>query len=133
MNANFPAGPADQVFGIQQVASVLGVSQRTLRFYEDKGLIAPARIGATRVYSRREIGRMQVILRGKKLGFSLREIQHFLDLYDADRSKRKQMAALAASVADHLAALERQREAIDLTRAELLDIQRQIAEWMAEK
>ncbi|HZV10701.1 MAG TPA: MerR family transcriptional regulator, partial [Novosphingobium sp.] len=63
--------------GIQDVAAQLGVSHRTLRFYEDKGLIEPARVGNTRIYARRDIARMQLILRGKRLGFSIREIKDF--------------------------------------------------------
>ena len=57
---------------IAEAAEELGVTQRTLRFYEDKGLIAPQRVGTMRVYSRREMGRMMLILRGKRLGFSIR-------------------------------------------------------------
>jgi len=74
----------DRLTGIQQVATELGISTRTLRFYEDKGLIEPRRVGTMRIYTRREVGRMQLILRGKRLGFTLRDIQTFLDLYDAD-------------------------------------------------
>ncbi|MEX6999518.1 MerR family transcriptional regulator, partial [Pseudomonas aeruginosa] len=73
----------DDLTGIQEVSRMLGVSARTLRFYEDKGLIEPCRIGTTRVYTRREVARMQLILRGKRLGFTLRDIEEFLDLYDA--------------------------------------------------
>ena len=71
-----------------------GSRPRTLRFYEDKGLIEPRRVGTTRVYTRREVGRMQLILRGKRLGFSLRDIQEFLDLYDADPQHVEQMRRL---------------------------------------
>ena len=97
--------------GIQQIASDLGITTRTLRFYEDKGLIEPRRIGTTRVYTRREVGRMQLILRGKRLGFSLREIQEFLDLYDADPQHVEQMRRLAERVrkrVDELHQIERE-------------------------
>ena len=95
MDSGKPAeGGRDGPLGIQQVARELGISQRTLRFYEDKGLIASTRIGTMRVYSRRELGRMRLILRGKRLGFSLREISEFLDLYDVDPSGHEQMRAL---------------------------------------
>ena len=69
---------------IAEAAEALQVTQRTLRFYEDKGLIQPGRVGSMRVYSRREMGRMQLILRGKRLGFSIRDIGEFLSLYDHD-------------------------------------------------
>ena len=100
--------PADGVRkGIQEVAEYLGVTQRTLRFYEGKGLIDPERVGSTRVYTRRDIGRMQLILRGKRLGFSIREIVEFLDLYDADPDHVEQMARLAERVRERLADLEK--------------------------
>jgi DNA-binding transcriptional MerR regulator len=85
--------------GIQEVASALGVTPRTLRFYEDNGLISPQRVGSTRVYTRRDVGRMQLILRGKKLGFTIREIREFLDLYDTDPGHREQMEHLVTRVA----------------------------------
>ena len=75
---------ADPLQGIQEVAAELGITMRTMRFYEDKGLIAPQRVGTTRVYTKREVARMRLILRGKQLGFSIREIKEFLDLYEAD-------------------------------------------------
>jgi DNA-binding transcriptional MerR regulator len=111
--------------GIQQVATELGVSTRTLRFYEDKGLIEPRRVGMTRIYTRREVGRMQLILRGKRLGFSLREIQTFLDLYDADPQHIEQMRALADRVHERIGELEQHQAAIEQTLAELRQIERE--------
>ena len=125
----FEAG-AD-VFGIQQVARELGITQRTLRFYEDKGLIEPQRAGGMRVYSRREVARMRLILRGKSLGCSLREIAEFLDLYNADPTRREQMRHLGEQIRRHMTQLTRQREAIDTTIAELTQMDREVREWMA--
>jgi len=111
--------------GIQDVATEVGVTARTLRFYEDKGLIEPRRVGTTRIYTRREIGRMQLILRGKRLGFSLREIKQFLDLYDADPQHVEQMRTLAARCRERIAELEKQRVALDQTLLELRQIERE--------
>ena len=111
--------------GIQQIATDLGVTTRTLRFYEDKGLIQPRRIGTTRVYTKRETGRMQLILRGKRLGFSLREIQEFLDLYDADPQQVEQMRRLVMRVRDRIHELDQQKVAIEQTLAELHQIERE--------
>jgi len=119
------------VFGIQQVARELGITQRTLRFYEDKGLIVPQRLGGMRVYTRREVARMRLILRGKRLGFSLREIAEFLDLYAADPTRREQMRHLGEQVRRHLAKLAQQREAINTTIAELQAMEREVRDWMA--
>ena len=112
-----------ELTGIQQVATGLGISTRTLRFYEDRGLIEPRRVGTTRIYTRREVGRMQLILRGKRLGFSLRDIKTFLDLYDADPQHVEQMRALADRVADRISELEQHQSAIEQTLAELRQIE----------
>ena len=102
---------------------MLGVSARTLRFYEDKGLIEPCRIGTTRVYTRREVARMQLILRGKRLGFTLRDIEEFLDLYDADPQHLEQMRALAERVRQRITELEQQRDTLDQTLADLAKLE----------
>lgn len=126
MRAAVRKDPADDARkGIQEVARQLGVTQRTLRFYEDKGLVEPQRIGSTRVYSKRDIGRMQLILRGKRLGFSIREIKEFLDLYDVDPDHIEQMARLAGRVRERLVDLEHQRTALEETILELRQIEQE--------
>ncbi|KKC26297.1 MerR family transcriptional regulator [Sphingomonas sp. SRS2] len=117
--------------GIQDVATELGVTTRTIRFYEDKGLLEPQRVGTMRVYSRREIGRLQLILRGKRLGFSLRQIKEFLDLYDADSLHLSQTRRLLERVSERMSALVAQREAVDQTLHELQDIARQCHDRIA--
>jgi DNA-binding transcriptional MerR regulator len=117
--------------GIQEVATALGVTPRTLRFYEDNGLISPQRVGSTRVYSRRDVGRMQLILRGKRLGFTIREIREFLDLYDADPSHREQMEHLIGRVEERLGSLCAQKAAIEETITELELIVREASERLA--
>jgi len=118
------------MIGIQDAATQLGVTMRTLRFYEDKGLISPQRVGTTRIYSRREIGRMQLILRGKRLGFSIREIKEFLDLYDVDPEHHEQVRALRTRVGDRISDLRKQKRAIEQTLDELLSIDRQAQAWL---
>ncbi len=115
-------GPGDGFLGIQEVASQLGVTQRALRFYEDKGLIEPHRAGNTRIYSRREIGRIRLVLRGKRLGFSIREIKEFLDLYDTDPHHLEQMSRLVERVEEKIEDLKQQRIAIEETLVELRQI-----------
>ena len=116
--------------GIQDLARQLGVTHRTLRFYEDQGLIEPRRVGNTRIYSRRDVGRMQLILRGKRLGFSIREIREFLDLYDTDPQHVEQMTLLADRVKSRIADLEQQRLALEETLAELTQIERDARDWI---
>ena len=98
---------------VSDLAAELGITARTLRFYEDQGLIAPRRVGSTRVYSNRERARMILILRGKKLGFSIREIKDYLDLYDADPQHETQTRALLAKIGQRRRQLEDQRDAIE--------------------
>ena len=97
---------------VTDLAAELGITARTLRFYEDQGLIQPRRLGATRVYSNRERARLILILRGKRLGFSIREIKDYLDLYDADPRHETQTRALLAKIAQRRTTLEEQRVAI---------------------
>ncbi|MEW9856756.1 MerR family transcriptional regulator [Novosphingobium sp. M1R2S20] len=123
---------AGDLFGIQEAAKLLGVTMRTLRFYEDKDLIAPQRVGTTRIYSRREIGRMQLILRGKKLGFSIREIKEFLDLYDVDPEHHAQVRQLIVKVSERMKDLRRQKTAIEQTLEELRTIEAQALTWLAK-
>ena len=132
MNAGRPVDRADEgeLKGIQEVSKELGVTHRTLRFYEDKGLIGPQRIGTTRVYSKREMGRMRLILRGKRLGFSIREIGEFLDLYDVDPEQHVQMEALLKRVRQKREELRHQRQAIDETIRELNEIEREAEDYL---
>jgi DNA-binding transcriptional MerR regulator len=116
---------ADAFHTVTELARELGITARTVRFYEDKGLIAPQRAGSTRVYTARDRARMILILRGKRLGFSLREIREYLDLYDADHTQAEQLRVLRAAVAKRLASLREQRTALEQTIAELEDVQRQ--------
>lgn len=109
--------------GIQDVSRQLGVTPRTLRFYEDNGLISPQRVGSTRVYTKRDVGRMQLIMRGKKLGFTIREIREFLDLYDTDTDHREQMEHLLGRVRERLDGLQKQKAAIEETIIELCKIE----------
>ncbi len=116
---------AHELRGIQEIADALGITPRTLRFYEDRGLIQPLRVGTTRVYTKRDFARMQLIMRGKWLGFTLRDIEEFLNLYDADPQHLEQMHALSERVRQRIAVLERQRDALDQTIEELRAIDAQ--------
>jgi len=117
---------------IAEAADSLGVTQRTLRFYEDKGLIAPQRVGTMRVYSRREMGRMRLILRGKKLGFSIREIGEFLSLYETEPGLEGQVRHLLGRVRERLEELRHQREAIEQTIGELEAIEQESRRHLGE-
>ena len=130
MHAESGGGDHSDLKSIAEASEVLGVTQRTLRFYEDKGLIQPSRVGTMRVYSKREMGRMQLILRGKRLGFSIREIGEFLSLYDAEHDQVGQVKHLLGRVHDRLDELRQQRVAIEQTIKELEGITRQADDYL---
>jgi DNA-binding transcriptional MerR regulator len=123
----------DKIYSVTELARDLGVTPRTIRFYEDRGLIAPQRAGNTRVYSYRDRARMILILRGKRLGFSLRDIKEFLDLYVVDTTQVEQLQLLATKVQARIALLEEQRQAVEQTLAELKDVERMTADALTAK
>jgi DNA-binding transcriptional MerR regulator len=111
-----------RLYTVTELAKELGMTARAIRFYEDKGLITPPRAGTTRVYSARDRARMILILRGKRLGFSLSTIKEYLDLYDADVTQRTQLRLLLEAIAKRREQLVAQRQAIDEVLAELAEI-----------
>ena len=114
---------SDRFWTVTELARELGVTPRTVRFYEDRGLVLPRRAGTTRVYGARDRARLILILRGKRLGFSLREIKEYLDLYDADPTHASQLRRLLDGVRARVHLLEEQRGALDETLAELRQIE----------
>jgi DNA-binding transcriptional MerR regulator len=103
----------ERTFTIRQLCREFGATPRALRFYEDKGLLFPMRDGQSRIYSGRDRARLSLILRGKRVGFSLIEIGEMLDLYDRDESHAAQMVASLSKFRDQIATLRQQREDID--------------------
>ncbi len=124
--ADVAADEADtQLYGIGELAEELGISQRAVRFYETKGLLKPRRVGLNRVYDRRDRARLKLILRGKRLGFSLQEISEYLDLYDRDPEQKLQTRHLLNKVEQAVEDLQRKRADIDSTIDELAVIRAQ--------
>jgi DNA-binding transcriptional MerR regulator len=120
-----------ELFTIGELASAFALSPRAIRFYEDQGLLAPERAGTQRIYTKRDRARLQLILRGKRLGFSIADIREFLDLYDAGGVNRRQMAMTLDRTRARIADLEQQLEDITITLAELRDMEGDIASYMA--
>jgi len=114
--------PAAKTYSITDLAREFGLTTRAIRFYEDKGLLAPRREGQRRIYGARERVRLDLILRGKRLGFSLAEIDEILGLYDQTGDDRAQLRLLVAKLEERQAALLRQRADIDVTLAEMGEI-----------
>ena len=110
---------------VTELARELGITPRAMRFYETKGLVNPRRAGTTRIYTHRERGRLQLILRGKRLGFSLTDIGEYLDLYDADPAQNDQILMLLEKVNTRITALEVQKTDLDATLEELASVRKQ--------
>ncbi len=104
---------SDERYTIRQMCEMFGVTARTLRFYESKELLAPERAGQKRLYTRRDRGRMKLIMRGKRFGFSLEEIRQMLDLYDTEGRNEAQIMLACRKGRERLGELERQRADLD--------------------
>jgi len=110
---------------IGDLAREFDVTLRTIRFYEDEGLLSPRREGSRRIYSKRDQVRLKLILRGKRLGFSLADVREMLELYDSAPDERQQLEKFVASLSARRAQLERQRAEIDEALGEIRAFERQ--------
>ncbi|MCM0608726.1 MAG: MerR family DNA-binding transcriptional regulator [Ideonella sp. WA131b] len=109
-----------ELFGITELCQQFGITPRTIRFYEDKGLLAPRRVNGTRVYTRRDHARLALILRSKAIGASLEEIKHFLDLYGAHGEGRvQQMRYVVQRTDEAIRQLETKQAHIEASLSEL--------------
>ncbi|HHQ4902793.1 TPA: MerR family transcriptional regulator [Aeromonas veronii] len=106
-------------FSISELAREFDITTRSIRFYEDQGLLNPAREGQTRIYSKQDRVRLKLTLRGKRLGFSLAEIRELFDLYDADKSSRTQLQTMLGLVEEKRETLQQQMEDIRMVLLEL--------------
>ncbi|MGQ0531108.1 MAG: MerR family transcriptional regulator [Caulobacteraceae bacterium] len=120
----------ERTYTISQLAREFEVTPRALRFYEDKGLLSPHRDGMNRVYSHRDRGRLQLILRGKRVGLSLIEIKEILDLYKVDQ--RAQAQTTLKKYKQRIVALEAQREDVDAAIEILHDSVKKLEEFLAK-
>jgi DNA-binding transcriptional MerR regulator len=111
------SGP--DLFSIRDLTKQLGVSARTLRFYEEKGLVDPGRRGQERLYSRRDRARLKYVLMGKAVGFSLEEVREMLNLYDVGDGQVTQLKVALAKFRERIDRLARQKGEIDRVVAEL--------------
>jgi DNA-binding transcriptional MerR regulator len=114
----------DRTWTIAQVAEEFGVTHRTVRHYEELGLISPERRGTTRVYHRRDRTRLSLILRGRRLGFPLEEIRTIIDLYDVPRGRRSQLEYVLGQIDERRTDLEQRRRDLDAALAELTEFER---------
>lgn len=108
---------------IRDLATEFGVTTRTIRFYEDQGLITPVRRGQQRIFSSRDRTRLKLILRGKRLGFSLAEIREIIDMYDAEHGELGQLRHFLSKIQERRDDLELKRRDIEETIGELDEVE----------
>lgn len=110
-------------YSIGELAKEFDITTRSIRFYEDQGLIHPTRKGQTRIYNQRDKVRLKLILRGKRLGFSLAETGRLFELYDADKSSETQLTTIMKLIAEKKADLNQQLEDIKAVLVELTGLE----------
>ena len=116
------------LYTVPQLSKELAVTERAIRFYESKGLIKPSRAGNTRIFNYKDRARLLIILRAKKLGFSLKDIKIYLDLYDVDPSHKTQSENAIKTITKRLIHLKDQRKEINFIIKELKSLKKDILE-----
>lgn len=125
--------PEDTTYSIRDLASEFDLTTRTIRFYEDKGLLTPQREGQRRIYFKRDRARLKLILRGKRLGFSLDEIQQLVNAYETPEDEVPQLEQYLATLIEHRETLLRQKEDLEKTLEELALAERECRATLARK
>jgi DNA-binding transcriptional MerR regulator len=120
-------------YTIGDLSREFDVTPRTIRFYEDEGLLSPARHGRNRVYGPRERIRLKLILRGKRLGFSLGDIREMINLYDLPRGEARQLLHVCSMIRDRRANLEQQRKDIENILHELEVLEQSCVGLLSER
>src|ERR1700726_3277628 len=134
LGAGFDRGAAGRdVFNIRDLTKEFGVSARTLRFYEEKGLMAPRRNGQERLYSRRDRARLKYVLMGKAVGFSLEEVRQMLDLYDLGDGQATQLRVALDKFKEQIGRLERQKSKTERAIVELPRASRAVVTMLAAR
>ena len=122
-----------ETWTITELAQEFDVTTRTIRFYEDKGLIAPERLKQRRIYHPRDRVRLQLVMRGKRLGFSLDEIQEMIDLYDADPTESTQLKMFIIKLRERRKLLQRQRNDINKVISEIREREQQCEKLLSRE
>ena len=118
----------ETLYTVPQLSKELNVTERTIRFYDSKGLLNPSRVGNTRIFNYKDRARLLIILRAKKLGFSLKDIKIYLDLYDVDPSHKTQSENAIKTITKRLIHLNDQRKEINFIIKELKSLKKDILE-----
>lgn len=121
-----------QTYSISELAKEFDITTRSIRFYEDQGLITPQRQGQTRIYSKRDRVRLKLILRGKRLGFSLAETGQLFELYDADKTSVTQLTTMLKLIELKKTELHQQMDDIKVVLMELITVEKRCRETLSD-
>lgn len=113
------SGNAETEYSIGELAREFDLTLRTLRFYEDKGMLRPRRVGIQRIYTRKDRARLKLIVMGKKVGFSLQDIAEMLDLYELKDGQESQLTLARSRFLEQIELLEQQKQDIEQAVIEL--------------
>ena len=119
-------------YSISDLSTEFDITPRSIRFYEDQGLLLPGRKGRQRIFSDRDHVRLMLILRGKRLGFSLAEIKEIIELYDAKSGGKKQLAYFLDKIRQRRESLEQQQQDIKDTLCDLKSVEKRVARALKE-
>jgi DNA-binding transcriptional MerR regulator len=119
-------------YSISELAKEFDITTRSIRFYEDQGLLTPQRQGQTRIYSKRDRVRLKLILRGKRLGFSLAETGQLFELYDADKSSVTQLTTMLQLIELKKTELHQQLDDIKVVLMELITVEKRCRDTLTE-
>jgi len=129
---SLPPPKEGKTFTITELAQEFDITPRAIRFYEDVGLLTPARAGRNRVYTHRERTRLKLTLRGKRLGLSLQEVKQLVDMYDSKADTSQQLKAFLQVLREHRSQLERQLDDIEVTLVEISQHEERCKRLLAE-
>jgi len=120
MNEDIYEQNSEETYSISDLSKEFDITTRSIRFYEDQGLVSPTRNGQTRIYTKRDKVRLKLILRGKRLGFTLAETGRLFELYDADKSSANQLNIMLELIQDKKVHLTQQMDDIKVVLMELV-------------
>lgn len=122
----------EKTYGIRDLASEFDITPRTIRFYEEKGYLSPAREGTRRIYSQPDHTRLRLILRGKRLGLSLDETADLIQMYGSPRNNRKQLEKFILRIGEKRAELERKRRDLEVMLSDLQNVEEKCQSELAQ-
>ncbi|UCV28643.1 MerR family transcriptional regulator [Ferribacterium limneticum] len=127
------AAPSTPTFAISDLAREFGITPRTIRFWEDQGILSPEREGSKRIFNRRDRARLKMALRGKRLGLSLAEIKDLIGMYESTEDETPQLLECLRVMEKRRAALEQQREDIEAMLAEISQFEQQCEQELTRR